>query len=105
MEIKEGSPLEAKDSKKIIWDMVSVSTPVEDLPFIKLINCQDIRVSNCYQQEIIPVYVSEDSASKSIYIVNNILPGTISLHNNKGKNIVTENNILLNKSFTKTQSK
>jgi len=105
MAITEGSPLEAKDSKKIVWDMIAVSTPVEDLPFIKLVNCQDIRVSNCYQQESIPVYVSEDSASKSIYINNNILPGTILLHNNKGKNIVTENNIFLNKSFTKTQSK
>jgi polygalacturonase len=105
MAITEGSPLDAKDSKKIVWDMISVSTPAEDLPFINLVNCQDVRVSNCYQQEKIPVYVSEDSSSKSIYITNNILPGTILLHNNKGKNIVTENNILLNKSFTKTQSK
>ena len=105
MTITEGCPLEAKDSKKIVWDLVSVLTPARDLPFITLVNCQDVRVSNCYQQETIPVYVSEDSSCNSIYISNNILPGTISLHNNKGKNIVTQNNIFLNKSFTKTQTK
>jgi len=98
MEIKEGSPLEAKDSKKITWDMVSVMTPLKDLPFLKLINCQDVKVSNCYQPDTLPVYVSEDEKCNGIYIVNNVLPGTLSLHNNKGKNIVTQNNITVKKS-------
>jgi hypothetical protein len=104
MSVKEGSPLEAKDSKRIVWDMVAVTTPVKDLPFIKLINCQDVRVSNCYQQDNMPAYVSEDAKCNSIYIINNVLPGANSLYNNKGKNIVTENNIFLNKSYTKTQT-
>jgi hypothetical protein len=104
MDIKEGSPLEAKDSKRIVWDMVTVVSPVKDLPLLKLVNCQDVKVSNCYQQENIPVYVSEDAACNSIYIINNAFPGTISLHNNRGKNIVTNNNIFINKSNTKTQT-
>jgi hypothetical protein len=104
MDIREGSPLEAKDSKKIVWNMVSVTTPVKDLPFIKLINCQDVKVSNCYQQENIPVYLSEDAGCSGIYIVNNVFPGTISLHNNKGKNMVTNNNIFIDRSKTKTQT-
>ena len=74
MAINEGSPLEAKDSKKIIWDMVAVTTPVKDVPFLKLINCQDVKVSNCYQQENIPVYISEDETCNDIYIINNVLP-------------------------------
>ena len=93
MEIKEGSPLEAKDTKKLSWDIVSVSTPLNDLPFLKLTNCQDIRVTNCYQAESIPVYVASDEKCDSIYIVNNILPGTTLLHNSKGRNILTQNNI------------
>ena len=96
LDIKKGSPLEAKDSKKITWDMISVSTPVKDLPFLKLINCQDVKVSNCYQLENIPVFVSEDENCSGIYIVNNVLPGTTLLHNNKGKNIVTQNNTIRN---------
>ncbi len=102
MDIKKGSPLEAKDSKKIGWDMIAVTTPVKELPFLKLINCQDINVSNCFQPENIPVYVSEDEKCSGIYIINNVLPGTVLLHNNKGKNIVTQNNIILNKSKTLT---
>jgi hypothetical protein len=98
MTIQEGSPLEARDSKKIVWDMVAVKTPVKDLPFIKLNNCQDVRISNCYQHDEIPVYVSEDERCNSIYIINNVLPGALSLFNRKGKNVVTQNNIFQNKS-------
>jgi polygalacturonase len=97
MEIKDGIPMEANDSKRIIWDLVTVITPKTDQPFLKLINCQDIKVSNCYQQNKIPVYVSEDEKCKDIYIVNNVLAGTTSLHNNKGKNIITLNNIISKK--------
>jgi polygalacturonase len=104
MSIKEGSPLEAKDSKIISWDMVTVTTLAKDLPFLKLVNCQDVKVSNCYQLDSIPLFVSEDVRCNNIFIINNVLPGTISLHNNKGKNIVTENNIFLNKSYTKTKT-
>jgi polygalacturonase len=98
LEIREGIPLEAKDSKKIVWDMVSVTTPKKDLPFLKFVNCQDIKVSNCYQSDLIPVYISEDEKCNGIYIINNVLPGALLLHNDKGKNIVTQNNITINKS-------
>lgn len=104
MSITEGSPLEAKDSKKILWDRVTVASPAGDVPFLKLVNCQDVNVSNCYQQDNIQVYVSEDEACNAIYIINNVLPGTLSLTSNKGKNIITSNNIYLNKSYTKTQT-
>jgi polygalacturonase len=104
MSINEGSPLEAKDSKKIVWDMVNVAAPVSDVPFLMLVNCQDVKVSNCYQQDNITMYISEDEACNDIYIINNVLPRTSSIHNNKGKNIVSTNNVLLNKSYTKTQT-
>ena len=96
MEIKEGNALEAKDSKKISWDKVTVTTPKLDLPFLKLANCKDVRVTNCYQSENIPLLVSEDEKTEYIIIGNNILPSTISLVSKKGKNIITENNITLN---------
>jgi polygalacturonase len=92
MEIKQGSPLEAKDSRNIIWDLVSVLTPVKDLPYLKLINCQGVKVSNCYQPENIDLLLYGDEKCSDIYIVNNVFPGTVTLHNNKGKNIVTQNN-------------
>ena len=94
MVIQHGSPFEGKDSKNITWDMVSVSTPVSDQPFLKLTNCQDVKVSNCYQPDNINVYVSSDEKCSDIYIINNVLPRTATLHNNKGKNIVTQNNTI-----------
>jgi polygalacturonase len=100
MEIREGSALEAKDSKKISWDMISVTTLQPDAPFMKLINCQDVKVANCYQPGKHTIYVSEDENCDGIYLINNVLPGTFSLHNNKGKNIVTQNNITVNNSKT-----
>lgn len=92
MDIKQGSPLEAKDSKNITWDLISVTTTAKDQPFLRLMNCKDVRVSNCYQPEKISLYVSEDDKCSDIYIVNNVFPGVVALHNKKGKNIVTQNN-------------
>jgi polygalacturonase len=96
MEIKEGSALESKDSKKITWDLVTVRTPLKDLPYMKLMNCQDVKVTNCYQSEPIQIYISEDEKCKSIFMLNNVFPGTVLLNNKKGKNIVTQNNIIGN---------
>jgi polygalacturonase len=100
MAISGGNSLEAKDSKRISWDMISVTTPVSDIPFIKLTNCKDIKVSNCYQPENVPVYLSEDEKCDGIYLINNVLPGTISINSNKGKNVVIRNNIIVNNSKT-----
>jgi polygalacturonase len=94
MNLQEGIPIEAKDSRKITWDMVSVISPLNNLPFVKLDNCQNIRVTNCFQDEKIPVYIEEDEKCDEIYIVNNIFPATQKLHSGKGKNITTRNNII-----------
>jgi polygalacturonase len=94
MSINQGSPIEAKDTKNIIWDMVSVSTPVKIQPYIKLTNCQNVKVSNCFQTDSIDIYVSGDEKCSDIYIVNNVLPGVASLYNAKGKNIVIQNNTI-----------
>ena len=96
MDIKKGSPLEAKDSKNIVWDMVTVTSPVKETPFLKLVNCRNVKVSNCYQAGNLGVYVSEDEKCSDIYIINNVFAGSVVLSNNKGKNIVTQNNILMN---------
>lgn len=94
MDLKEGIPIEAKDSRRIIWDMVSVVSPLKNLPFLKLTNCQNIKVTNCFQDEKIPVYIEEDEKCDGIYIANNIFPSTLKLHSGKGKNIITRNNIM-----------
>ena len=94
MEIKEGSAFEAKDSKRISYDMITVTTPLLNIPYLKLSNCKDVRITNCYQPEAIPLLISEDDKSSDIYIFNNILPRTIALVNNKGRNIISQNNLL-----------
>lgn len=94
MEIKEGSALEAKDSKNISYDKITVTTPERNIPYLNLTNCKDVRITNCYQPESIPLLINEDEKSSDIYVVNNILPGTKLLTNNKGRNIVVQNNIL-----------
>lgn len=96
MHISEGSALEAKDSKKISWDKVSVSTSQADAPIMKLSNCQSITFTNCYQPESIPLLISEDEKCENIIVANNILPSTLLLVSNKGKDIMTNNNITKN---------
>jgi polygalacturonase len=93
MEIKEGSSLEAKDCREISWDMVSVKSRIKDVPYLKLINCQYVKVSNCFQPDRINDYISEDERCDNIYIINNVFPGTILPDKKKGKIIVYENNI------------
>ncbi|MCX6330534.1 MAG: glycoside hydrolase family 28 protein [Bacteroidia bacterium] len=94
MEIKEGNAIEVKNSKKISWDKVTVTTPLLDLPIMKLTNCNGVTYTNCYQPEAFPLLIGEDETSENIIIANNIFPGTTSLTNNKGKNIITSNNIM-----------
>jgi len=96
MEISEGSPLEAKDSQGLTWDMVSVITPVTNLPYLKFTNCQDVRITNCFQPDKIGKYVSQDEKCRNIYLFNNILPGTDLTQKKKGKNKLTKNNITIN---------
>lgn len=93
MEISEGSPLEAKDSQDISWDKVSVISPVGNLPYLKLSNCQDVRVTNCYQQEIINTFIMKDDKCKNIYLINNILPGMVESEKKKPNKIITNNNL------------
>lgn len=93
MDISEGSPLEAKDSRDISWDKVSVISPIGNLPYIKLSNCQDVRVTNCYQQEKINTFILKDDKCNNIYLINNILPGIFIPEKKKNKEIITRNNI------------
>jgi polygalacturonase len=93
MEISEGSPLEAKDSQHLSWDKVSVISPAKELPYLKLMNCQDVRVTNCYQPEIIKTFIMKDEKSRNIYLINNILPGTVLPEKGESKEIITNNNI------------
>jgi hypothetical protein len=93
MQISEGSPLEAKDSKGITWDMVTVIAPVKDLPYLKFENCQDVRITNCYQPEKISTFISEDKKCKNIFLINNILPGTSLPEGRKNKIVISKNNI------------
>jgi polygalacturonase len=93
MEITGGSPLEAKDSQGISWDMVSVISPVRDLPYLKFTNCQNVRITNCFQPEKIGVYLSKDEKCNNIYLINNILPGTDITEIEGSKEIVLKNNI------------
>jgi polygalacturonase len=102
MNIRQGSPFEAKDSKNITWDLISVSAPPSDFPLLKLVNCQYVKISNCLQYDKIKLLVSEDEECSDIYIVNNVLPGTVALHNNKGKNIVTQHNTIKKDNITLT---
>jgi polygalacturonase len=102
LNIIQGSLLEAKDSRNITWDLVSSSTPVKETPYLKLSNCNDIKISNCFQTEKFRLFVSEDERCSGIYIVNNVLPGAFALHNKKGKNIVEQNNTLRNENIPLT---
>lgn len=93
MEISEGSPLEVKDSKDISWDLVTVVSPLMDLPYMILANCQDIRITNCFQPERDKIFILNDQKCDKIYLVNNILPGITLPEKKNGKTIITVNNI------------
>jgi hypothetical protein len=94
MDIKEGSALETKDSKRISYDRISVTSKTTDQPLLKLTNTQNVRVTNCYQPESIPLFINEDEKSSEIYVVGNIFPATSKLVNGKGSNLVLENNLI-----------
>lgn len=94
LNIQAGNALEARDSKNISWDKINVTNAVADQPVIKLTNCKGFNLTNCFQPDPLTLLISEDEKSEDIIVANNILPGTISLTANKGKDIVVNNNIL-----------
>lgn len=94
LEVEEGIPFEVKDTKQLEYDRFSVKASFQDTPYIKLINCQDVRISNCYQNEIIPMFLQEDNKCDRIYFINNILPNTKYLNSHTGTNMITESNII-----------
>jgi hypothetical protein len=93
LEVGEGVPFEVKDTRQLEYDRITVQTSFRDIPYVKLNNCQDVRISNCYQNEIISVFLQEDPKCDRIYFINNILPNTQSLNNHTGSNMITESNI------------
>ncbi len=95
LHVTEGHTLEAKDSKDIRWDMVSVSGPA-DKPAMLLSNCQAVTVSGCTQYGSLPAYVSGDQKCSDIYLLNNIFPQIKTLSANKSINIIERNNVILN---------
>jgi polygalacturonase len=94
MEIKEGSALEAKDTKGITYDKVTVNSAAPGQPYLKLSNVQNLKVTNCFQNENIPLFINEDEKSSDIYIMNNILPETSGLVSKKGRNYFIDYNII-----------
>lgn len=94
LEVEEGIPFEGKDTKLISYDRFTVKTPSTDSPFLKLSNCQSVRISNCFQPESIQLLLQQDEKCNDLYFINNILPNTKSLYNNTGTHVVQESNII-----------
>jgi hypothetical protein len=95
LNISEGYPFEAKDSKDIRWDMVSVSCKA-DKPVMMFSNCQAVTVSNCIQYGSFPAYISGDQKCSGIFLINNVFPQIGALSLNKGKYVIQKNNVILN---------
>jgi hypothetical protein len=93
MDVREGVPFEARDAKQLVCDRFKINTVLPGDTRIKLINCQAVRITNNYQDETIPVFLDEDESCDSIYFINNILPNTEALSNNKGTHIFSDSNI------------
>jgi polygalacturonase len=87
LEIEEGIPFEAKASRNISFDRITLNNAPAEIPVIKLSDCQVFRITNCYQPEIINQFLQQDEKCSDIFFINNILPQTKSLYN-KNKNIV-----------------
>lgn len=66
--------------------------PVENTTAITLQNCNTVKITDCFQPGKIEVFCKADTASKNIYIMNNLLPGAQSITGNKPE----ENFILFN---------
>jgi hypothetical protein len=93
LNISEGSSLEATDSKGISWDLVTANSPVISAPFLKFMNCQDVRISNCFQPEKITTFISKDEKCRNIFLINNILPGTTLPSGRGTRDVISKNNI------------
>lgn len=93
MDIKQGYPIEAKDSGNILWDMVTVTGSLTG-QVMKLENCRNVKISNCLQNNYSGSYLSGDEKCSGIYFINNVVPGMGAFTDYKGKKLYIDNNIL-----------
>jgi polygalacturonase len=94
LELKSGPPVQVIDSRRISLDLISVKDPGEDRSFAEFINCQDVRVTGCYQPGNKTVMIREDKKCDGFIVTNNIFPGAAAIFSNKGKSLSSLNNIL-----------
>ncbi|MCF8359393.1 MAG: glycoside hydrolase family 28 protein [Prolixibacteraceae bacterium] len=86
------TPLTLANCKKVEINQYRVMEPVENTTAITLQNCNTVKITDCFQPGKIEVFCKADTASKNIYIMNNLLPGAQSITGNKPE----ENFILFN---------
>ncbi|MBN1791483.1 MAG: glycoside hydrolase family 28 protein [Bacteroidales bacterium] len=94
LEIENGIPFTGKDSKLINYDRIAVKSFASGSPYLTLKNCQTVRISNCFQPEIIPLFIETDEKCDQIYLLNNIMPNTKALYNKNTKQVRMESNII-----------
>lgn len=94
LESTEGILFEAKDSELIGYDRVQLKAFNAEKPPINFVNCQHIRITNCFQPESIKQLVAADEMTSELYFLYNILPGTSTLTSGKRAVARAEFNIL-----------
>ncbi len=99
LEVGQGVPFVAKDTRQISYDRITVNAFSPDTPYLKLNNCQTVRISNCYQPESIPLFLLQDEKCSTLYFISNILPNTKSLYNDLGTKVIQESNFIMNNSI------
>jgi hypothetical protein len=91
LEIEKNEPFIFRDAKKIGIDNVSILSPNPKYPLYTFQNTQMVKISNCFQFDPAASFVNADEKCSNFYLLNNVMPGTKTITNNKKISIINNN--------------
>ncbi|HEX2394975.1 MAG TPA: glycoside hydrolase family 28 protein [Bacteroidales bacterium] len=104
LKVNKGIPFEAKDTRGIVYDRLTVNEPDTGKPIIKLTNCHTVVVSNSYQPETLTNFLEQDAETGELYFLNNVFPNAGRLYNENKNPVSTQSNILMKTEQTLTKN-
>jgi hypothetical protein len=94
MEIDEGIPLEFKNSKEVQIRHLTVNGENLVHGAITLSEVENVLISDCFQCDDMDYFLDLDANSKSIYLLDNVLPGVTKLTKEKDNRFKKTNTVL-----------
>jgi len=91
--VQKGEAVAFKDSDKISISGLTINSLAENTSGIKLENCSNVLINDCFQPTEISQFLLVDEEVKNVYLKDNVIPDVEILHNGIKTQVIESGNI------------